>query len=74
MLITLRQATTITAGADGSLAAALSTTQFPLDFRLQGELAAWQPRLATFLPLSAYRMAGAADIAGGGQFMRIAFA
>ncbi len=50
------------------MADSLLATPLPLEFRLQGDLAAWHPRLATFLPLQDYRMAGIADISGNGLF------
>ncbi len=68
MSVTLKQPINLTTGSDASLTTALLSTNLPLELRLQGELAAWQPRLATFLPLAGYRMAGVADIAANGQF------
>jgi translocation and assembly module TamB len=66
--VALKQPITLSTGSGASWTTALLTTNLPLELRLQGELAAWQPRLATFLPLSGYRMAGVADIAATGQF------
>lgn len=66
--VTLKQAINLPTGSGASWTTALMTTNLPLELRLQGELAAWQPRLATFLPLAGYRMAGVADIAVAGQF------
>jgi len=66
--VTLKQAINLPTGSGASWTTALMSTNLPLELRLQGELAAWQPRLATFLPLAGYRMAGVADIAAAGQF------
>ncbi len=66
LLITLKQAVTLNSSA--SWLDSLLATPLPLEFRLQGDLAAWHPRLATFLPLQDYRMAGIADISGNGLF------
>ncbi len=68
MSVTLKQAINLPTGSGTSWTTALLNTNLPLELRLQGELAAWQPRLATFLPLAGYRMAGVADIAANGQF------
>jgi translocation and assembly module TamB len=68
MSVTLKQPINLPTGSGASWTTALLSTNLPLELRLQGELAAWQPRLATFLPLAGYRMAGVADIAAAGQF------
>lgn len=66
--VTLKQPINLSTGSGASFTTALLSTNLPLELRLQGELAAWQPRLATFLPLAGYHMAGVADIAANGQF------
>lgn len=45
-----------------------STTAWPLQFTLKGDLATWQPRLQAFVPLAGWRTAGGIDLQGAGSF------
>ncbi len=44
------------------------STAWPLQFKLKGDLATWQPRVQAFVPLGGWRTAGGIDLQGGGTF------
>ncbi|QDU30749.1 hypothetical protein ETAA8_58970 [Anatilimnocola aggregata] len=43
-------------------------TAWPLQFKLKGDLATWQPRVQAFVPLAGWRTAGGIDLQGAGTF------
>lgn len=66
---------TVASGADrleaaltGPVANPSLASAWPAQFVLQGDLATWTPRLQPILPLGKWRIAGAIDAQGGGQF------
>ena len=66
---------TVSSGADrleatltGPVANPSLASAWPAQFVLQGDLATWSPRLQPVVPLGQWRIAGAIDAQGGGQF------